>query len=272
MMHAALTPSKGQMNWHWRPYVLVLFTLLLPLLSCTQSPTSPPQSEFPLQPSELPPPSHPCHDIYLQLLRESSALSSHKLFNALAVCYHQLDLLPQALKLYEHSILTSNNTFALPFANLAAVALNNGDHVTANALVREYLRGVGFNGSEPEFDDDAIESGSPCRKGADKDGECCMALNNLGAGLLTGGHWTEAEEVLKMAVHIMGNDHVMGDKVFFNLGSVYAEEVRLCDHHLSVKKRANPPGHTRIDTTKVLNGRGSHCFCDKLSLLIQGES
>ena len=262
----------AQMNWHWRPYALVLFTLLLPLLSSTQSPTSPPQSEFPLQPSELPPPSHPCHDIYLQLLRESSALSSHKLFNALAVCYHQLDLLPQALKLYEHSILTSNNTFALPFANLAAVALNNGDHVTANALVREYLRGVGFNGSEPEFDDDAIEFGSPCRKGADKDGECCMALNNLGAGLLTGGHWTEAEEVLKVAVHIMGNDHVMGDKVFFNLGSVYAEEVRLCDHHLSVKKRANPPGHTRIDTTKVLNGRGSYCFCDKLSLLIQGES
>lgn len=194
-------------------------------------------NQFPLDPSELPPPSHPCHHIYGQILESPVAIPRHKLFNSLAVCYHQHGLIPSALKLYEYSIITSNKTFALPFANLAAVALNNGDHATANALVREYLRGVGFNGSSPEFDKDAIEHGSPCRKGEDKEGECCMALNNLGAGLLTGGQWEEAEKVLKIAESIMGKGHVMGDKVFFNLGSLYAEEVRLKYIHQRRRER-----------------------------------
>ncbi len=144
----------------------------------------------------------------------------------LAVCLHQTGDIQSALINYRLSIDISNNTFALPYANLASVSISNADAETAALLAREYLRGVGdpLGSGEPEFDADSLVLGTPCRGDALNRMECVMALNNLGAALLTMKD-KGAEEVLRMAVGIAGAEAggVMAE-VYFNMGTVRMEE------------------------------------------------
>ena len=218
------------------PLLFPTLILLPPLLLAVPPP--PPIINF----AEVDP-EHPCLPHYHPLQVDPTP----QLYLQLGVCFQtNPDLLDAdtALFFYSHAWETSNQTYALPLLNMAAIAISNGDAMTGKLLLDEYLRGVGSPFSNepymPAFDLQAKENGSPCASSSSHNsGECVLALNNLGAATITLNDFETADRVLEQAIAIASRGDPVLDLLYFNKGTKHPRTPcswpRIIDGELSIE-------------------------------------